>query len=246
MTIPPPIEINPENKPSILKQAHEKNMPNEFEFTGFTNDIKTEFERFDVFGYLLNPDHYGSTDNALLEAMGAGMPIIVLNQCGEKHVIKQMETGVIVNNKKEYGQAVNYLYDNPEERKKLGENAKKSALNKFSPQSVMRKLHRQYEIVISKSKKCYQFEEIFGAEPYQWFLSGLGQERRIFKSGTVDHIKNKTDLEKQIYHSIDILKGVTKSSIPHFYKYFPFDVNLKFWNEIINKKGDFYVETKYS
>ncbi len=90
---------DPENKQDILKQAHEKNISEKFEFTGFTNDVKAEFERFDVFGYLLNPDHYGTTDNALLEAMGAGMPIIVLNQCGEKHVIRHMETGLIVEKK---------------------------------------------------------------------------------------------------------------------------------------------------
>ena len=148
---------NPEKKQIILKQAYNKNIKNEFEFTGFTNNIKAEFERFDVFGYLLNPDHYGATDNALLEAMGAGMPIIVLNQCGEKHVIRHMETGIIINNKEEYGEAVRYLYDNPEERKRLGENAKKSAFNEFSPGSTMQKLHSQYEIVITEPKKCYQF-----------------------------------------------------------------------------------------
>ena len=229
---------NPENKQSIIKQAQKKNIENKFEFTGFTNDVKAEFERFDVFGYLLNPDHYGATDNALLEAMGAGMPIIVLNQCGEKHVIKHMETGIIINNKKEYGQAVKYLYDNPEERERLGENAGKSAFNEFSPQSTMQKLHRQYENIISIPKKCYQFEEVFGIEPYQWFSSGLGKERRIFESFAGNHVINKTDLENQIHNSRDILKGSTKSSIPHFYNYFPFDINLKSWIQIINERDN--------
>lgn len=227
-----------ENKPGILKQAHEKNITNEFEFTGFTNDVKTEFARFDVFGYLLNPDHFGTTDNVLLEAMGAGMPIIILNQCGEKYVVRHMETGLIINNIKEYGQAVRYLYDNPEERKRLGENAKKTAFNEFSPQATMHKLHSQYEIVISRPKKCYQFEDVFGSEPYQWFLGGLGKERLIFESCAGKSIINKTDLEDQINNSRDILKDRTKSSIPHFYSYFPFDKNLEYWNKIITEKGN--------
>ncbi len=229
---------DPANKHSVIEQAREKNIENKFEFTGFTHDVKAEFERFDVFGYLLNPDHYGSTDNALLEAMGAGMPIIVLNQCGEKHVIKHMETGIIINNKKEYGQAVKYLYENPEERKRLGENARKSAFDEFSPQSTMHKLHRQYETVISVSKKCYKFEEIFGIEPYQWFSSGLGRERCIFERFDSDHKTSKTDLEDQIDNSRDILRGRTKSSIPHFYNYFPLDTKLRYWNQIINERDN--------
>ena len=229
---------NPENKQNIIKQAHEKDLENKLEFTGFTNDVKSEFERFDIFGYLLNPDHYGSTDNALLEAMGAGMPIIVLNQCGEKHVIRNMETGIIINSKKEYGEAVKYLYDNPEVRVRLGENAKKSALNEFSPGSTMEKLHSQYNKVISRPKTCYQFEEIFGIEPSQWFVSGLGMERHIFEEFTGNRIKNKTDIRDQVHNSGDILKGSTKSSIPHFYRYFPFDTNLKYWDQIINEGDD--------
>lgn len=227
---------NPDNKSIILKQAHEKNIENDFEFTGYTNDIKAEFERFDVFGYLLNPNHYGSTDNALLEAMGAGVPIIVLNQCGEKHVVRHMETGIIINNKKEYGEAVKYLYENPGERKRLGENAKKSAFDEFSPRNTMQKLHRQYETVISKSKKCYQFEKVFGIEPYQWFLHGLKKKRHIFESFITDY-KNKHNLENQLNNSIDILKGRTKSSIPHFYNYFSHDLHLEYWNKIITENG---------
>lgn len=229
---------NPENRQSIIKQAQDRDIEGKFEFTGFTNNVKSELERFDVFGYLLNPDHYGSTDNALLEAMGAGMPIIVLSQCGEKHVIKHMETGIIISNKKEYGQAVKYLYENPEERKRLGENAKKSAFNEFSPLSTMHKLHRQYENVISRPKKCYQFEEVFGIEPYQWFSSGLGRDRSIFDGFDSDHKINKSDMENQIYNSRDILKGRTKSSIPHFYNYFPFDTKLRYWNQIINERDN--------
>ena len=228
---------NPENKQNIFKQANEKGIKNEFEFTGHTNDIKAELERFDVFGYLLNPDHYGSTDNALLEAMGAGMPIVVLNQCGEKHVIKHMETGIVVNNKKEYGQAIRYLYDNPGERKRLGENARESAFGEFSPRSTMEKLNLQYEIVNTLDKKCYRFENVFGAEPYQWFLNGLGKERPLFEHFDVDHAATKKSPDTRFADLRGILIGGTKSSILHFCKYFPFDEKLSRWNELITKAG---------
>jgi hypothetical protein len=102
----------------------------------------------------------------------------------------------------------------------------------------MHKLHRQYETVISVSKKCYKFEEIFGIEPYQWFSSGLGRERSIFDRFAGDQIINKSDMGNQVYNSRDILRGRTKSSIPHFYNYFPADINLKQWNQIITERDD--------
>ena len=229
---------NPDNKKKILNQAHKKKIHNDFEFTGFTTDVKSEFERFDLFGYILNPDHYGTTDNVLLEAMAAGIPIIILNQCGEKYVIKHMKTGMIVKNKKEYGEAVNYMYNNPKNRKKLGENAQKSAFNEFSPEATMQKLHHQYSSMLVKPKKYYNFEKIFGKKPYQWFLSGLGEEGSVFEKKinkyAIADSTYQNKLKAEIQNLKDILKGESKSSIPHFYRYFSLDKNLKYWNNLLS------------
>lgn len=227
---------NPENKANILRQAKEKGIENNFDFTGFTNDVKSQLERFDIFGYLLNPDHFGTTDNALLEAMAAALPIIVLNQCGEKHIIRHMKSGIIVNTIKEYGQAAKLLYDNPELRQKLGNNARDSAFNEYSPESTMHKLHEQYGHIIMRPKKHYSFTDVFGREPYHWFISGLGDEREVFETSIRHNIPNISEFETQILMSRDILKGLTKSSISHFYKHFPFDSKLRYWHEIINRK----------
>jgi glycosyltransferase involved in cell wall biosynthesis len=227
----------PENRADLTKQAMKKKLAAEMEFTGYTKDVKAQFERFDIFSYLLNPDHYGTTDNVLLEAMGAGMAIIVLNQCGEKHVIKHMQTGIVVNSMEEYGQAVRYLYDRPQKRKALGRNARRSALREFSPQVTMRKLHTQYDKILSKPKRRFRFREVFGKTPYQWFLSGLGKERVLFDSFLDRQAVDKASMAAQINRSRDILRGPTKSSIPHFHSYFPFDAHLRLWNNVIVKKG---------
>ena len=227
----------PECQFDLQKQADEKKLDAAIEFTGFTKDVKAQFERFDLFSYLLNPDHYGTTDNVLLEAMGAGMAIIVLNQCGEKHVIKHMQTGIVVNSKEEYGQAVRYLYDHPQKRKILGRNARRSALSEFSPQITMQKLHAQYHKILSKPKRYFPFEDVFGRMPHEWFISGLGKERPAFEGFSDREDVDRESLVDQINRSRDILKGPTKSSIPHFYSYFPFDAHLRLWESSIVKKG---------
>lgn len=225
---------NAKNRLDIENLAREKGIAEKFEFTGFTQDIKGELARFDVFGYILNPKHFGATDNALLEAMAAGLPIIVLNQCGEKHVIQHNETGLIVNNPKEYGEGVRYLYKNPSERKRLGDNARKAAYTEFSVENTVKKLHKQYKEVLKTEKKQYDFTHIFGEKPYQWFLSGLGEERSLFES-SID-LNDVKELEEKIYNLSEILKGNTKSSIPHFYSYYQNDEKLKKWVDMIKKE----------
>ena len=63
-------------------------LENNFEFTGYVDNVYSQLSRFDIFAYLLNPYHFGATENALLEAMAYELPVIALNQSVEKHIIK--------------------------------------------------------------------------------------------------------------------------------------------------------------
>jgi len=85
--------------------------------------------------------------------MAAGLPVICLKQCTEQYIIHHNETGILVENEVEYKNAVEFLYNHPEERMRLGKNARKYVLEKFSIQKTVENLHQVYEQVLKKEKR---------------------------------------------------------------------------------------------
>ncbi|AND85383.1 glycosyltransferase [Clostridium tyrobutyricum] len=228
-----------ENKDKILNEAKKMSIDKKFEFVGYVNDVQNQLNKFSVFGYLLNPNHYGTTENALLEAMAAGIPPIVLKQCTEKYLVKNMETGIVVNNKKDYGNAMRYLYENTDKRIKIGNNARNYILNKFSINNTIESLNNNYDSVMKKDKKKFLFKNILGNTPSEWFLSCLGSYKKVFEE-SIELIKSNNkekvlDNKYKIHNCKQILKEKNKSSIYHFQRYFPNDKLLRYWTQIIDE-----------
>lgn len=226
---------NPDGKERILSQAKIFGIDDKFEFVGYTNNVLEQLEKFDVFGYPLNPWHFGTTENSILEAISASVPVVVLNQCSEKYLIKNNETGFLANDKKHYALVMKDLFDNPQLGSKISQNAQKYLEQEFSMGKNVKNLKDALINVLEDETKIFDFRFIFGSEPYEWFLSCLGEDREIFEQSLK---ANSPDIEKQIENCRDILKENSKSSINHFLKYFEEDLTLKYWNDIINKKKD--------
>ena len=209
------------NEKVLLEQARQCGMEKQFHFVGYVGDVGREFSQMDVFGYLLNPTHFGTTENALLEAMAYRLPVVCLNQCAEKYLVQHGKTGLLVNGIEEYGKAIRYLFAHPEERKRLGEEARKYVLEKFSVERTVKALHSVYEQVLRLEKKTYDFRRVFGSRPYEFFLSCLPPELRANFSASASLPY--------------ILKEDNKSSLKHFLRTYPEDLVLRDWNEDMQK-----------
>ncbi len=228
---------NPDGKEALLKQADKYGIGNNFEFTGYVNNVDTQLDRFDIFAYPLNPDHFGTTENAVLEAMNHGLPVVVLNQNCEKYLVKHNETGFLADDKYHYSEIIKYLYDNPDERLRIGSNAQKIFLNEFSMKKNINQMREGFSDVLFEDKKEFNFQDIFGKEPYQWFLSCLGEERRLFEDSLNENLMRDDLIAAEIKNKIKNCRGIlrekSKSSIIQFAEYFQGDKNLKFWRSII-------------
>lgn len=222
------------NQAALLDKAETLQISQRFEFVDYATDVSREFSRFDVFGYLLNPTHFGTTENVLLEAMAAGLPVVCLNQCAEKYLIKHNETGLLVNNMEEYRDAIHFLYAHPEERKRLGDNAREFVLRQFAAEKTMRALHQIYEEVLCKNKKVYSFNDIFGKLPYQWFLSCLPPKEKAVLAGNISADRMSDSVKKEFSQLPYILREKSKSSIEHFYRNYPEDDILDYWYNLLN------------
>jgi glycosyltransferase involved in cell wall biosynthesis len=224
---------NPDEKEKILKQASSLGIQDKFDFVGYTNDVNEVLKTFDVFGYPLNNWHFGTTENAILEAMNATIPVVALNQCSERYLIKHNETGFLANDKKHYAEIMKYLHDNLANRIRISTNAKKMINEEFLMHKNIRNMRDSYAKVYSLDKRIFDFKPIIGTQPYQWFLNFLGTDKEIFENS----FQNKcAETEDKIKNCRDILKSKSKSSINHFATYFPEDEVLQYWNELLKEE----------
>ncbi|WP_232035678.1 glycosyltransferase family 4 protein [Methylomusa anaerophila] len=223
-------------KQQVDRQIREKNIKNPFIYIGYVNDIKPVLAQFDVFGYPLMPYHTCTTENAILEAMAAEVPPVVLNQLTEKYIVQDGKTGILVSGREEYGQAMNLLYNNPEFRRFLGKNAREHVLSKFTLKKLSDSFYRNCEIAMQQPKQILNFRKHMGNSPAEWFISCLGKDCQSFKISMEAEIFNQTEnIKKLILSTSPLLKQSNKSSVFHYQREYPGDAMLKTWAEIIGE-----------
>lgn len=176
------------------------------EFQGYVKEPESFFSAMDVFLYPLHPEHTGTTENALLEAMASGVVPIILNQCSEQYIVRHMETGIVVQRPDQCVQAVGWLKEHPEERVKMGQAAAEHVRKSFSLNSSIHALHGVYCDMMKQPKTCYQFEKVFGETPFEWFSN--------FYIGDLSHLQG-------------VAAGESKSSAAQYFKYYPQDNRLR-------------------
>ena len=211
------------NERMLAAEAVEYGFADRLAFVGYTPDVGAELSRMDVFVYLLNPLHFGTTENALLEAMAAGLPVICLRQCTEQYLVQDGETGILVDSPGDFCRAVDTLYRHPEERVRLGANARHYVLEHFTAEDTARALGQIYEAVLPQAKVCISFRNVFGEQPHEYFLSCLPPDLRTQFRSCIDGVPPDFSALPTIFRESG------KSSLPHFHRIYPQDVILKNW-----------------
>ena len=211
------------NKEILEKQCLQAGRAGMLEFRGFTDNVAAELASLNVLVYLLNPEHYGTTENALIEAMAMGIVPVVLNNPAERHIVEHGRTGLIVSSPGEFAEAVHWLHENPEELRRMGREAAKSVRDRFSVGKNAGLLNSYYSAMMSLEKESISFVDIFGSDPADWFLSCQGYPEFFSDSGNGSAFANS-------YSSFGLLER-TKGSVFHFLNYFPDDLRLNQWSK---------------
>lgn len=203
-----------------LEHINQKTL-SKIKFKGYAEDVVSELSKFDVFSYLLSDTHFGTTENILLEAMAIGLPVIAFNQCTEKYIIKDKETGFLVSSKEEYLEVIEFLFNHPLERMKIGKSASNFVFENFSLDKTIQKLDETYDYLLKMEKREYSFCEVMGKSPNEWFLNFTGRYKENFKE------------KKTILKLPYVFRESNKSSIDHFCRYYDEDLKLKDWNKVL-------------
>lgn len=220
----------------LKEQAKQRKIFDHFEFVGYSLEVERYLQMSDVLGYPLNPYHFGTTENVVLEAMQAGIPVVMLNQCTEKYLISSMQDGCLIENESQYAEIMKYLYDHPQERKRIGYNAKQTVQKKFLMKDNVRTMHQEWEKVLHQEKRTYSFKEMMGSSPTDWFLRFLGENKALF-AALLDEKAGENEIEK-VRQCQPILRVRKKGSVFHFAETFPEEENLQYFSRILNNQQE--------
>lgn len=128
----------------------ENNLTDQIMFPGFCEDVFSELLKSDVF--VLPSLHEGSP-NALIEAMGIGMPCIASDVGGIRDLIETDKNGIRVpaRDSKTLASALNRTLTEPEFSSELGRNARITIQEKFDTAKSIQRLEEIYHSFLAKN-----------------------------------------------------------------------------------------------
>ncbi len=236
----------------LQQQAQQLAAAERFDFRGFVEDIKSVIEILDVYGYPLCEDTYAAGELNLQEVMYAGVPPVVFPYGGIKRLVINNYTGLIVSSESEYTQAIEYLYHHPEERARLGRNAKEYARQIFGAENAAKAINPIYERLIELPKRRREWgidtessllyqpvslqdligepEELSGAELFTKSLGATAPE--FTESLTSQNIEELFEAEHKIAAS-SILLSMGDGGILQYRDYYQNDGYLRLWSGLV-------------
>jgi glycosyltransferase involved in cell wall biosynthesis len=214
----------------ILKnQAIKLGSTSRFDIRGYVADIKPVLEILDVYGYPLCEDTYAGSELNLQEAMLAGIPPVVFPHGGVRRLVVHDFTGLVVTTPQEYGQAIEFLYHHPDEKKRLGENARNYAGQIFGATHAAHKINGLYRNLLQapKRERAQLYREEMARQGADLFLATIAPDAEIYEqSRTGKSTQEAEEADEKIANRSQVVK--INGLIPYG-QHFPQDPHLHFW-----------------
>lgn len=223
-----------ESESWLYTEIKRRHLEQYFQFMGYSKEVTSELQGLDIFGYPLNPEHFGTTENVILEAMAAGLPVILLNQNTERFIIKDGINGILAKDMETYVQSIIFLAKNADYREYLGKNARNHVSRFYSLDDNLERFYDGIEHAKSCIPKVINYVGYFEGSPHQWFLKGMNDTwKKSFLKAVEEAEEGRFEILKYFIAKHPILKEKTKSSVLHFANYFPDVLVLQQWKKYI-------------
>ena len=136
-------------KPHLEKLAEALKIKNKVIFEGFIpyTKIHKYYQKCDIFCFPTLGEPFGK---AIVEAMACAKPVIASNIGGPKEIIDNGVNGLLVPpaNPEKIAEKIINLLEDKHLRKKIGENARKKAIEKYSWRKISQEYHKLYKSLI--------------------------------------------------------------------------------------------------
>lgn len=118
-------------------------------FVGWVDDLYEQFGRSALFVFPSLEDGFGMV---VVEAMASGLPVIVSENTGAKDCVREGIDGRVVpiRDSEALAEAMQYMYDNPAERKQMGENARDHITSNFTEDDYGERIISEYRAMINQ------------------------------------------------------------------------------------------------
>ncbi|HWB18357.1 MAG TPA: glycosyltransferase family 4 protein [Vicinamibacterales bacterium] len=227
---------------ALQKDAAARGVLDRFEFRGYVEDIASVLAELDVFGY---PVTHSAIELVLQEAMFAGVPPVVLATDGAARTVDHGRTGLVVDNADAYARAIERLYRDPVERRRLGANAAAHARQAFGAERAAEALAEIYERVMRRPKRArvwpfpnratarsgdavrsvaaWTFADMMGATAARPFLTSL----------TSADVPSLLDAEAAIAAAPPVIADGASGGVIHYRRCYPSDPHLRLWTGLV-------------
>ena len=220
----------------LSAEAERAGVGEKFEFKGHVADPRQDLSTFDVFGYPLAPGHYGTGEQALIEALACGVPPVVLDNGPESIIVENGVTGIIAGDEASYTQAVEALYHHPDLRSRLSHAARLSARKRFTIEKTARDWDALYAeaMLLPKRGRCRPTTSGDRVStPAELFIEALGEHGADYAESYRCGPGNAGSAEERIAHKEGLFRAETRGSAMHYLSFFPDDPYLNFWCDLM-------------
>lgn len=144
--------------------------PDRIRLLGQADDPAAAFAATQIFLYLLRPDHFGTAENALVEAMSCGCTPLVFANPAEMAIVEDGVTGFVVHDTTEAARRLQWMLLNPAETIAIGRNAARHVAATRTPQASAAAFAAIYDDLLGAQKREVDFRRALGSTAAEWFL----------------------------------------------------------------------------
>jgi glycosyltransferase involved in cell wall biosynthesis len=131
-----PVSLWGHISPDVATRAAAMRHPERVKLRGHTLDPASALAEADIFFYPLRCDHYGTAENALVEAMSMGLVPVVFDNPAETKIVAHGKSGFVGHTIDECVSCLRRLVQAPSLREEMGANAARAAQTKSPSRSA--------------------------------------------------------------------------------------------------------------
>ena len=158
----------------VLRRADTMRRREAVHFHGHCDDPEAALRQRGIFLYLLQPHHFGTAENALIEAMSLGCVPLVFDNPAERAIVDHGRTGFVESSVASAAKRLNWMLRNPDAIVAMGREASRAMANTRTAQMTAADFATLYRELLTEPKREIDFTAILGKTPADWFLSTQG------------------------------------------------------------------------